>query len=36
VDRLAAEIERHAEAVEQADTAGEAMPEIEPPRVPRT
>jgi predicted metal-dependent hydrolase len=36
VERLATEIERHAEAVEAADTAGEAMPEIEPPRIPRT
>ena len=36
VERLAAEIERHAEAVEDADGAGEPMPKLELPRIPRT
>ena len=35
VERLSTEIERHAEAVEAADVAGEPMPEIEPPKIPR-
>ncbi|MGH2691656.1 MAG: DUF309 domain-containing protein [Actinomycetota bacterium] len=35
VERLASEIERHAEAVEAADRDDEPMPEIEPPKIPR-
>ena len=35
VGRLSEEIERHAEAVEAADAAGDPMPEIEPPKIPR-
>lgn len=35
VGRLATDIERHAEAVEEADGAGEKMPELEPPKIPR-
>jgi predicted metal-dependent hydrolase len=36
IERLTALIERHAEAVEEADKAGEPMPEIDPPKIPRS
>lgn len=35
VERLAAELERQAKLVEAADAAGEPMPDIEPPKIPR-
>jgi predicted metal-dependent hydrolase len=33
LERLVAEVERHAGAVEEADRNGEPMPEIEPPKI---
>lgn len=35
LERLVAEVERHAEAVEEAEKKGKPLPEIEPPKVPR-
>ena len=35
VAALAEEIEKHAELVEKADAAGEAMPDLDPPGIPR-
>jgi predicted metal-dependent hydrolase len=33
LERLAAEVERQAEAVEAAEAAGEPLPELDPPRI---
>jgi predicted metal-dependent hydrolase len=33
LERLIAEVERHAEAVEAAEAAGEPLPELVPPRI---